>query len=169
MAHPSPPEPTGSVASRTRFRDAARAAVLCLAMAAAAAGAQGWTHDGPELARFAAEYEKLRDSGAPTDDPAVAASVAYFNGFVLGVARANADRGWYCLPADATSGQVWDAVAAFLREHPELRERRPSTLVNGALAKRYPCREDSAAKPSAESRSKTPSRARAAARPKAAQ
>ncbi|MCX7893865.1 MAG: Rap1a/Tai family immunity protein [Burkholderiales bacterium] len=142
---------------------------LCLAITGSAAHAQGWTHDGPELAQFAAEYEKLRDSGAPTDDPAVAASVAYFNGFVLGVARANADRGWYCLPADATAGQVWDAVAAFLREHPELRERRPSTLVNGALAKRFPCREDPTAKPKADQPSKSPSKARAVTRPKAAQ
>lgn len=142
---------------------------LCLALASPAAGAQGWTHDGPELARFAAEYEKLRDSGVPTDDPAVAASVAYFNGFVLGVARANADRGWFCLPTDATAGQVWDAVAAFLREHPELHERRPSTLVNGALAKRYPCRQDSAAEAKPAQKPKGAPRAKPATKPKVAQ
>jgi hypothetical protein len=103
--------------------------------------AQGWTFDGPELAAFAADYEKLRDSGEPTSDANLAARVAYFNGFVLGVARANADRGWYCLPTDAVAGQTWDAVAKFFREHPELLERRPSTLVNGALARSFPCAE----------------------------
>ena len=107
----------------------------------APAVAQGWTFDAPELARFAADYERLRDSGEATNDPSLAARVAYFNGFVLGVARANADRGWYCLPTEAVAGQTWDAVATFLREHPELLDRRPSTLVNGALAKGFPCAE----------------------------
>ena len=103
------------------------------------AAAQGWTFDGRELAGFAADYERLRDSGEATTDASLAARVAYFNGFVLGVARANADRGWYCLPTDAVAGQTWDTVARFFREHPELLDRRPSTLVNGALAKSFPC------------------------------
>jgi hypothetical protein len=107
----------------------------------APAVAQGWTFDGSELARFAADYERLRDSGEATNDPSLAARVAYFNGFVLGVARANADRGWYCLPTEAVAGQTWDAVATFLREHPEFLDRRASTLVNGALAKGFPCAE----------------------------
>ena len=107
--------------------------------------AEDWKHDGPELARFAADYEKLRDSGSATDDPSLAARVAYFTGFVLGVARANADRTWYCLPGDLMAWHVWDAVAKFLREHPEFLERRPSTIINGALAKHYPCTEASRA------------------------
>ena len=117
------------------------AIALLLFLPLAPAAAQGWTYDGTELAQFAADYEKLRDSGEATSDPNLAARVAYFNGFVLGVARANADRSWYCLPADAVAGQTWDAVAKFVREHPELLDRRPSTLVNGALAKSFPCAE----------------------------
>jgi hypothetical protein len=105
------------------------------------AAADDWKYDGAELARFAVDYEKLRDSNAATDDPSTAARVAYFTGFVLGVARANADRGWFCLPDDLMAWHAWDVVATFLREHPEFLERRPSTIVNGALAKRYPCTE----------------------------
>ena len=116
-------------------------AILPYLMSFGSALAQGWTFDAPELARFAADYERLRDSGEATNDPSLAARVAYFNGFVLGVARANADRGWYCLPTEAVAGQTWDAVATFLREHPELLDRRPSTLVNGALAKGFSCAE----------------------------
>jgi hypothetical protein len=116
------------------------ALVLSLTLCAAAA-AEDWKYDGAELARFAADYEKLRDSGAATDDAGLAARVSYFTGFVLGVARANADRGWFCLPDDLLAWHAWDLVAQFVRDHPELLERRPTTLVNGALAKRYPCTE----------------------------
>ncbi len=135
---------------------------LCGA-AALSAGAQEWRYDGAELVRFAADYERLRDSGAGTDDPSLSARVGYFTGFVLGVARANADRGWYCLPEALQAGQVWDAVAQFLRTYPTLAQAKPSTLVNGALAKSFPCGEaDRAAKkPPAKPRPKT----KAAAKP----
>lgn len=115
-------------------------AALCCATCLSAA-AQDWTYDGAELVRFAADYETLRDSGASTDDPSLAARVGYFTGFVLGVARANADRGWYCLPENLVAGQAWDVVARFLREYPSLTDARPSTIVNGALAKGFPCTE----------------------------
>lgn len=115
---------------------AALSCAVCLA-----AAAQDWKYDGAELARFAADYEKLRDSGGTTDDPSFAARVAYFTGFVLGVARANADRGWYCLPEELVAGEAWDAVAKFLREYPNLLDAKPSTIVNGALGKRFPCTE----------------------------
>jgi hypothetical protein len=115
-------------------------AALCCAVGLSAA-AQDWKYDGAELVRFAADYEKLRDSGASTDDPSLAARVGYFTGFVLGVARANADRGWYCLPENLMAGQAWDVVARFLREYPSLTDARPSTIVNGALAKGFPCTE----------------------------
>lgn len=130
-------------------------AALCCAVCLSAA-AQDWKYDGAELVRFAADYEKLRDSGASTDDPSQAARVGYFTGFVLGVARANADRGWYCLPENLQAGQAWDAVARFLRDYPGVTGARPSTIVNGALAKSFPCseaeraakkQEDAAAKP----------------------
>lgn len=113
---------------------AALACAVCVPVAA-----DDWKYDSAELARFAVDYEKLRDSNAATDDPSLAARVAYFTGFVLGVARANADRGWFCLPDDLMAWHAWDVVATFLRENPEFWERRPSTIVNGALAKRYPC------------------------------
>ncbi|HSD54279.1 MAG TPA: Rap1a/Tai family immunity protein [Burkholderiales bacterium] len=125
--------------------------VLALALAALGsvaglpAAAQGWKYDGRELAQFAADYEKLRDSNASTDDPSLAARVAYFTGFVMGVTRANADRGWYCLPDDILAGQAWDAVAKFLRDYPDLLDGNPSTIVNGALAKSYPCTESARA------------------------
>jgi hypothetical protein len=128
------------------------------------AAAQGWKFDGPELAQFAADYEKLRDSAEATSDASLAARVAYFNGFVLGVARANADRGWYCLPTDAVAGQTWDAVAGFLREHPELVERRPSTLVNGALAKSFPCAERPSPPKNPEAKPKSKTKAPSAAK-----
>jgi hypothetical protein len=115
-------------------------AALCYA-ASLCASAQDWKYDGADLVRFAADYEKLRDSGASTDDPSLAARVGYFTGFVLGVARANADRGWYCLPENLMAGQAWDAVARFLREYPTLTDAQPSTIVNGALAKGFPCTE----------------------------
>lgn len=129
-----------------RFRPGSTFAIaaLCCAFCASAA-AQGWKYDGQELARFAADYEKLRDSGGTTDDPSHAARVAYFTGFVLGVARANADRGWYCLPDDLVAGQAWDAVAKFLRDYPNLLDAKPSTIVNGALGKGFPCTESARA------------------------
>jgi hypothetical protein len=111
---------------------------LCAAVALSAA-AQDWRYDGAELVQFAADYERLRDAGGGTLDPSLSARVGYYTGFVLGVARANADRGWYCLPESLQAGQVWDAVARFLREYPALAQAKPSTLVNGALAKAYPC------------------------------
>jgi len=115
-------------------------AALCCA-AALSASAQDWKYDGTELVRFAADYEKLRDAGGSTDDPSLAARVGYFTGFVLGVVRANADRGWYCLPENLMAGQAWDAVARFLREYPTPTDARPSTIVNCALAKGFPCTE----------------------------
>lgn len=120
------------------------AAALCCA-ASVGAAAQEWKYDGAELARFAADYEKLRDSGGTTDDPSHAARVAYFTGFVLGVARANADRGWYCLPDDLVAGQAWDAVAKFARDYPKLLDAKPSTIVNGALGKAFPCTDSARA------------------------
>jgi hypothetical protein len=127
-----------------RFRHAGSiarvAAAFCFSVCQSAV-AQDWKYDGAELVRFAADYEKLRDSGASTDDPSLAARVGYFTGFVLGVARANADRGWYCLPENLLAGQAWDVVARFLREYPGLTDARPSTIVNGALAKGFPCTE----------------------------
>jgi hypothetical protein len=125
--------------SKDRLGIALAVAFACAVCTPAAA--DDWKYDGAELARFAGDYEKLRDANTATDDPSMAARVAYFTGFVLGVARANADRGWYCLPDDLMAWHAWDVVATFLREHPEFLERRPSTIVNGALAKRYPCTE----------------------------
>jgi hypothetical protein len=140
-------------------------AALCCAVSVSAA-AQDWRYDGTELARFAADYEKLRDSGGTTDDPSFAARVAYFTGFVLGVARANADRGWYCLPEQAVAGQTWDAVAKFLREYPTLLDARPSTIVNGALAKSFPCTESERAAKKAEAKKEEEAKPRP--KPKAA-
>ena len=125
---------------RFRLADLLARAVAALCCAAGlSASAQDWKYDGAELVRFAADYEKLRDSGGSTDDPSLAARVGYFTGFVLGVARANADRGWYCLPENLQAGQAWDVVARFLREYPSLTDARPSTIVNGALAKGFAC------------------------------
>lgn len=139
-------------------------AVLCGAVCIAVA-AQDWKYDGAELARFAADYEKLRDSGGITDDPSVAARVAYFNGFVLGVARGNADRGWYCLPEDVKAGRVWDAVAKFLRDYPTLFDSKPSTIVNGALAKSFPCTESAKAAKKEKAKAKPKSKPKAATPP----
>jgi hypothetical protein len=141
------------------------ATALCCALAASAA-AQDWRYDGAELARFAADYEKLRDAGASTDDPSLAARIGYFTGFVLGVARANADRGWYCLPEDLIAGQAWDAVARLLRDYPTLVQARPSTIVNGALAKSFPCSEAERAAKRAEDPRGEDKRAEEAPRPK---
>lgn len=128
-----------------------RVLVALLAAAALSAVAQEWRYDGTELAQFAADYERLRDAGGGTLDPSLSARVGYFTGFVLGVARANADRGWYCLPESLQAGQMWDAVALFLRTYPTLAQAKPSTLVNGALAKSFPCSAaDRAAKKPAE-------------------
>lgn len=118
-----------------------RVLVALCAAAALSAAAQEWRYDGAELAQFAADYERLRDAGGGTLDPSLSARVGYYTGFVLGVARANADRGWYCLPESLQAGQMWDAVALFLRTYPTLAQAKPSTLVNGALAKSFPCSE----------------------------
>lgn len=140
-----------------------RVLVALLAAAALSAVAQEWRYDGTELAQFAADYERLRDTGGGTLDPSLSARVGYFTGFVLGVARANADRGWYCLPESLQAGQMWDAVALFLRTYPTLAQAKPSTLVNGALAKSFPCSAaDRAAKKPPE---KTPPRPKAQAKP----
>jgi hypothetical protein len=148
----------GSIASLTRVL-----AALCGAVALAAA-AQEWRYDGAELAQFAADYEKLRDAGGGTLDPSLSARVGYFTGFVLGVARANADRGWYCLPDTLQAGQMWDAVAQFLRTYPSLAQAKPSTLVNGALAKSFPCSaaERAARKPAGTTRPKPKAQAKPA-------
>ena len=45
--------------------------------ASAPAYAQGWSFDGPELARFAADYETLRDSGEATSDASLAARFVF--------------------------------------------------------------------------------------------
>jgi hypothetical protein len=128
-----------------------RVLVALFAAAAQPVVAQEWRYDGTELAQFAADYERLRDAGGGTLDPSLSARVGYFTGFVLGVARANADRGWYCLPESLQAGQMWDAVALFLRTYPTLAQAKPSTLVNGALAKSFPCSAaDRAAKKPAE-------------------
>lgn len=143
-------------------------AALCCAVCLSAA-AQEWTYDGAELARFAADYERLRDSNAATDDPSLAARIGYFTGFVLGVARANADRGWYCLPENVMAGPAWDAVARFLREYPALTNARPSTIVNGALAKSFPCTEaERAAKKKEEEAAKPRPKPKPKAAPKPA-
>ena len=144
----------------------ARASVtLCCALSMSVQ-AQDWKYDGAELVRFAADYEKLRDSGASTDDPSLAARVGYFTGFVLGVARANADRGWYCLPENLLAGQAWDAVARFLREYPTVTDARPSTIVNGALAKGFPCTEaERAAKKKEEAKPPPKPKPKAAPKP----
>lgn len=140
-----------------------RVLVALCAAAALSAVAQEWRYDGTELAQFAADYERLRDAGGGTLDPSLSARVGYYTGFVLGVARANADRGWYCLPESLQAGQMWDAVALFLRTYPTLAQAKPSTLVNGALAKSFPCSEaDRAAKKPAE---KTRPRPKAPAKP----
>jgi hypothetical protein len=89
--------------------------------------------------------------------------VAYFTGFVMGVARANADRGWYCIPDEVMTGQAWDVVARFLREYPSLLDAKPSTIVNGALAKGFPCTESARAAKKAEGKAAPPQ-----ARPKPA-
>jgi hypothetical protein len=86
----------------------------------------------------------------------VAARVAYFTGFVMGVARANADRGWYCIPEEVMTGQAWDVVARFLREYPSLLDAKPSTIVNGALAKGFPCTESARAAKKAEGKAAPP-------------
>jgi hypothetical protein len=139
-------------------------AALCCAVCIPAA-AQDWKYDGMELARFAADYEKLRDSNDGTNDPSLAARVAYFTGFVLGVARANADRGWYCLPDDIIAGQAWDAVAKFLRDYPGLLDGKPSTIVNGGLAKSFPCTESDRAAKKEEAKPKPKAKPKAAAKP----
>jgi hypothetical protein len=134
----------------------ALACAAVLGAAALPAAAQEWKYDGRELARFAADYEKLRDSNDGTNDPNVAARVAYFTGFVMGVARANADRGWYCIPEEVMTGQAWDVVARFLREYPSLLDAKPSTIVNGALAKGFPCTESARAAKKAEGKAAPP-------------
>ena len=145
--------------------------VLALALAALGslagmpAAAQDWKYDGRELAQFAADYEKLRDSNASTDDPSLAARVAYFTGFVMGVARANADRGWYCLPEDVMSGHAWDAVAKFLRDYPGLQDGKPSTIVNGALAKSFPCTESARAAKNEEAKPRPKSKPKGTPKP----
>jgi hypothetical protein len=146
-----------------RLRPGSLLALALIALWCAApmpAAAQDWKYDGAELARFAADYEALRDSGGSTDDPSLAARVAYFTGFVLGVARANADRGWYCLPDDVMAGQTFDAAAKFLRDYPDLWVRKPSTLVNGALAKGFPCTESARAANKAEAKPRPKAKAK---------
>lgn len=148
---------------RTAFLKHAVAAICCAITASAVA--QDWRYDGAELARFAADYERLRDSGASTEDPGLAARVAYFTGFVLGVARANADRGWYCLPEELIAGQTWDAVARFLRDYPNLAQARPSTIVNGALSKSFPCSEVDRAAEKAEEKPQPKAKPKATPKP----
>ena len=151
-----------------RLRPASTIALAIAALCCTApipAAAQDWRYDGPELARFAADYEKLRDSGGTTDDPSFAARVAYFTGFVLGVARANADRGWYCMPEDIMSGQTWDAVAKFLRDYPTLLNAKPSTIVNGALAKSFPCPESARATKKEEAKPRPKSKPKTSTKP----
>ena len=95
-------------------------------------------YDGNALYAGLADYrtEPMRDI--------VTASAA--TGFVLGVA--DTLRGFgdsrtglqFCLPSEATRGQVIDLVLAYLRDHPELRHYTAWSLTAAALSLAFPCK-----------------------------
>ncbi len=45
----------------------------------------------------------------------------------------------YCLPAQATVGQVFDVAMAYLRGHPEKRQYDASSITLAALVEAFPC------------------------------
>ena len=59
-------------------------------------------------------------------------------GFVMGVA--DAGNGFlFCMPRNATAGQVQDMTMATINNHPEIRHLRANEIVEYTLRRAWPC------------------------------
>jgi hypothetical protein len=95
-------------------------------------------YDGPELATFAALWEKGRADGNVVYGDENIRKVEYFIGFVNGTAFATRGRAW-CSGEALAIGQISAIAAKFIREHPELWHLNPASLVERALGEVFPC------------------------------
>ncbi len=62
-------------------------------------------------------------------------------GYVIGVFDALEIMNFFCLPADATRGQVIDVVLQHLRGNPATRHKEAHLLVAEALNQSFPCKK----------------------------
>ncbi len=89
--------------------------------------ARGYFYDGNELLRLCQ------------------ASATFCRGFVAGITdhQSWVERGdvraWYCVPENATIGQLTDVVLKHLDQHPESRHNTAVSLVAIALYDAFPC------------------------------
>src|SRR5581483_1485023 len=97
--------------------------LLCVALLACSIPSAGADSDykgtGEELARFAATYELSRAQGGFIHGgPERAMDVAYFSGFVNGVAFLTDGTAW-CPAGSVYMAQMWSAVSKYLADHPQ--------------------------------------------------
>lgn len=62
----------------------------------------------------------------------------FAKGYVAGVADATSGMSW-CPTAQATEEQLYYAVAAYMKAHPESLKRGAAGIVGDALASEFPC------------------------------
>jgi hypothetical protein len=103
--------------------------------------------DGAELGRIGAIYEKTVREGRYESGQELAES-QYFRGFVIGVALTGAKLGFLC-PGDGGVNfrGLWNATAAYLREHSEQWAQEPEALVLVSLREAFPCDQASSPTP----------------------
>ncbi len=121
-----------------------KGAILFVGILLVSANSQAdYTGTGDELARFAAAYEHSRAQGNLIyGGPELAMDIAYYSGFVNGVALSTLGIAW--CPREAFSmAQIWSVAAKFLAEHPQQWNQPPATLVALGLASAYPCKRTS--------------------------
>jgi hypothetical protein len=101
--------------------------------------ATNYTGTGEELARFAAVYEQSRAKGGMTyGGRERVIDIAYYQGFVAGVALSTLDVAW-CPNGLFSTDQLWSVVAKFLANNPEYWNQRAELLVRSGLARAFPC------------------------------
>jgi hypothetical protein len=66
-------------------------------------------------------------------------SAGTYNGYVTAAADAYAEAGVICLPANASLGQTWAVVSAYLKAHPADWHQSAISLVGRALEEAFPC------------------------------
>jgi hypothetical protein len=100
------------------------------------AGANFW--DGQMLVRLMQADERVTASrrADPLDDVVQA---AIYKGFVIGVHDSLQSRGLVCNTSGVTDAQLRDAVAKYLKTHPQEWDHPASNIVESALREAFPC------------------------------
>jgi hypothetical protein len=95
---------------------------------------------GESLATYCRDFLAVRRNAAASDDQQLQ-RYAVCLGFVAGVSDAVTVEGvrHYCLPFRSDAGDIADAVARYLDQHPKELHLPAYTLVVQSLASAYPC------------------------------